>query len=118
MKLRMQGNSLRLRLTRPEVERLRESGAVVETARFSGGSSLTYQIRKGTGVEVHAGLADGALTIYVPTAQVDGWAASDEVGISAQDGVMHILIEKDFRCLTRPPEEEPDAYPNPEGSRC
>ena len=54
MKLRIQGNSLRFRLTRSEVARLHESAIVEETAHFSVESGLTYRIRKGSGGDIRA----------------------------------------------------------------
>jgi hypothetical protein len=115
MKLRIQGDSLRLRLTRSEVARLHECGVVEETARFGNGPGLTYRIRKSANdAGIRAELTDGAITVHVPPSTVEAWATSDEVGLAARDGVLRILIEKDFRCLTRPREEdEPDAYPHP-----
>ena len=114
MKLRIQGNSLRFRLTRSEVARLQQSASVEETAHFSVERGLTYRIRKSPGGEIRAELTDGAITVEVPAGIVDGWAASDDVGINARDGKMRIAIEKDFRCLTRPREEDAqDAYPHP-----
>jgi hypothetical protein len=113
MKLRIQGNSLRFRLTRSEVARLHESAIVEETANFSVESGLTYRIRKGTGGDIRAELIEGAITVHVPSAVIDGWATSEDVGINARDGQMRIAIEKDFRCLTRREEDEADAYPHP-----
>jgi len=118
MKLRIQGESLRFRLTRLEVARLHESGMVEETAHFGAGRSLTYRIRKGAGGDMRAELAEGAITVHVPAGIADGWAASEEVGIDARDGVMRIAIEKDFRCLTHSREDEPDAYPHPAETDC
>jgi len=113
MKLRIQGNSLRFRLTRSEVARLHESAIVEETAHFSVESGLTYRIRKGAGGDIRAELMEGAITVHVPSTVIDGWATSDDVGINARDGQMRITIEKDFRCLTRREEDEADAYPHP-----
>ena len=45
MKLRLNGNSLRLRLTRPEVTQLREAGAVEQSVDFGLGTVLTYRIQ-------------------------------------------------------------------------
>jgi hypothetical protein len=45
MKLRLQGNSVRLRLTRSEVERLRETGLVEESIEFGSGESLVYRLQ-------------------------------------------------------------------------
>jgi hypothetical protein len=117
MKLRIQGNSLRLRLTRSEVARLHENGGIEETAHFGVGRSLTYSIRKRVGDSgVRAELVDAKITVHVPAGAVAAWATSDEVGINARDGVMRIAIEKDFRRLTRSREEDdPDAWPHPAG---
>jgi hypothetical protein len=113
MKLRVQGHSLRLRLTRSEVARLDEHGTVEEAASFSSGGSLTYRIRTHAGTKpVQADFTSGAITVRIPTETVRAWVAGDEVGLYAQDGALRIAIEKDFRCLTRA-EEEPDAYPHP-----
>jgi hypothetical protein len=113
MKLRIQGNSLRLRLTRSEVMAVHQTGAVEETAQFSSGNELRYRIQSGGG-EIRADFNGVTLTVYVPQRSIEGWVISDEVGLSARNGEMSIAIEKDFRCLTHPKEQdEPDAYPHP-----
>ena len=114
MKLRIQGNSLRFRLTRSEVARLDEDGLIAESTYFGVGHPLTYRLRKETdGADVHAELADEVITVSAPAVEVHKWATSDEVGVTARDGVLRIAIEKDFRCLTRREEDEADAYPHP-----
>jgi len=115
MKLRLQGNSVRLRLTRSDVERLRDAGLVEELVDFGSGEALTYRLlsRPEPG-PVRAGFREGAITVSMSMDVAQGWASSDEVGIHAQSGALTISIEKDFRCLTRPPEEQQrDAYPHP-----
>jgi hypothetical protein len=115
MKLRLQGNSLRLRLTRSEVARLHEHGAAEETVPFSTGSRLTYCVRERADADaVQADLCNGVITVHVPAEAILSWATSDEVGLYGQDGPLRIAVEKDFRCLTRPKDEEsPDVYPHP-----
>ncbi len=115
MKLRLQGNSVRLRLTRPEVERLCQTGLVEESANFGGSGTLTYRLRTVSHSDaVHAVLQDGAIAISIGKNAAGAWAGSDEVGIYAQAGDLLISIEKDFRCLTRPlDDQERDAYPHP-----
>jgi hypothetical protein len=119
MKLRLKGNSLRLRLTRSEVVRLRDEGAVEESAEFGGGAVLRYRInaRKGTG-SIETAFQDGVVEVLLPQRIAHEWACSDEVGIYGASGAMQVAIEKDFRCLTRPEEQEdPDVYPNPNAAR-
>jgi hypothetical protein len=114
MKLRLQSNSVRLRLTRSEVERLRDT-ALVEASVDFGGEVLAYRLQsKAEQGPVGAAFRQGIVTVSVATEVAQAWAASDEVGIYAQSGVLAISIEKDFRCLTRPLDrQEPDAYPHP-----
>lgn len=115
MKLRVQGNSLRLRLTRSEVAALDSKGEVTEEIRFSSGGALTYRLEKRTGAEaLAASLSNGLISISVPAAAAARWVGSEEVGVYGQDGELRIAIEKDFRCLTRASDEqEADAYPHP-----
>ncbi len=47
MKLRIKGNSLRLRLQQAEIAALREGKAVEETVRFSPASRLVYALERG-----------------------------------------------------------------------
>jgi hypothetical protein len=115
MKLRLQDNSVRLRLTRSEVARLRETGLVEESVDFGAGQVLAYRLqsRQEHG-PVEAAFSEDILTVSVPSEIAQAWTGSDEVGLYAQSGALTISIEKDFRCLTRrPDEQERDAYPHP-----
>ena len=114
MKLRIKGNSVRLRLTRPEVVRLRDAGLVEESAGFSGGEALTYRLRSvATPGPLRAAFHQGTIEVTVSSETARDWAVAEDVGLYAQAGGLQIAIEKDFRCLTRPDCEEPDAYPHP-----
>ena len=42
MKLRIKGNMVRLRLTQPEVARLRDAGQVIESTEFPGRPSAVF----------------------------------------------------------------------------
>ena len=115
MKLRLRGNSVRLRLTRSEVGRLRDTGLVQESVEFGGGERLVYRLQSQPDPDVaRAGFKHGGVTVSISVEAAQAWADSDEVGIYAQSGALRISIEKDFRCLTRPlDEQERDAYPHP-----
>jgi hypothetical protein len=115
----MQGNSLRLRLTRPDVQRLTETGAVEESVEFSPASRLIYRVQtQHAQSEVDAAFADSAITVTIHPDRVRTWAESEQVGIYARSGLLLIAVEKDFRCLTRPLDDhERDTYPNPLDAR-
>jgi hypothetical protein len=123
MKLRVRGSSLRLRLTRTEVERLAGTeGCVEDTVRFGPATSLTYRIRRGEGSAVRASLDGATIEVVVPRATLDPWASSEQVGFDAEQPVgdsapLRIVVEKDWTCLTaRAGEEDVDTFPNPNKS--
>ncbi len=116
MKLRIKGNTIRLRLTQSEVDKLSE-GTVEDRTQFPGGQSLIYKIQSAEQFRVN--FNDGIVLISVPTKQVKDWANSDKIEIAnsiqlENNEQLEISIEKDFKCLTeRPKEDESDMYPNP-----
>jgi hypothetical protein len=126
VKLRIRGNSIRLRLGRSEVRRLADEGRVRESTSFGPTQSLFYTIEAAVdAAEISASFEGGTLRIRVPRDAVRRWVTGGEVGISATqpigDGMgasLSILIEKDLECIDGP-ESEPqdDAFPNPQRCR-
>lgn len=117
MKLRIRGNSIRLRLLKSEVANLRGTGVVADSTEFPGGSKLTYRIAwEPEAASVSASFVNDVLSVHVPKAELLAWAEDEEkVGIEAEADGLSILIEKDFVCLTRTDDPDNlDAYPNPE----
>lgn len=119
MKLRIKGDSLRLRLSQTELQTFAETGRVADSIRFPGGRSLSYVLTKDAVVgEVTADFAEDAITVRLPAALAQEWAGSDRVGMEQRQvlegGELRLLIEKDFQCLTeRPGEDESDNFPHP-----
>jgi len=113
MKLRIQGNSLRLRLTQKEVALVRNHGLVESVIEFAPGHSLVYLLEGSPNAETMSATFDGrAIRVTIPMHQMTDWVESDRVGIEVRSGVQ-LLVEKDFQCLHRSVEQEPDAYPHP-----
>ncbi|HEY4085074.1 MAG TPA: hypothetical protein VGM43_04010 [Bryobacteraceae bacterium] len=116
MKLRIQDDTLRLRLTRGEVDDLGRGLAVERSVHFSGGRALQYIVTgSAASASPQATYSGDAIRVSLPEALVKTWATGDEVGIEGQDGPIRILVEKDFQCLHRDAPAEPDAFPNPMG---
>ncbi len=120
MKLRIQGNSLRLRLTQSEVEAFRENGRVEEHIRFRPGEYMVYALEASDIVgHLAARYEEGRVTLLAPSAQGATWADTDQVGMEGEqriegDEVLTILVEKDFKCMHGPASrQEEDAFPNP-----
>lgn len=113
MKLRIKGNSIRLRMTQSEVARLAAEGSVREAVEF-GDKTFGYEIRSLDRVNtVNADLSGNSIVVSVPAAQVSEWADTDAVSIE-HEGIPSVLIEKDFACLSeRKNEDDSDAFPNP-----
>ena len=119
MKLRIDRDSLRLRLSRSDIEQFRETGVCTETLRFVSGSRLTYTLA--TSSQLMAMAAEyhqDCIRFLVPVAMAQQWAGSDQISLScdlAECGGPSLLIEKDFQCLHRddPSTNDGDAFPNP-----
>jgi hypothetical protein len=113
MKMRLQGDSLRLRLGQSEIARLRDQGAVEESVSFGSGAALVYRIQSDRHTEtLQADFDGGVVTVHIAADRAQAWTSGDDVGVYAQNGKLSIAIEKDFRCLTQT-EPEPDAFPHP-----
>jgi hypothetical protein len=122
MKLRLQGNSLRLRLNQQEVAQFSKTGYVEESIDFGAGASLTYILESSSKIEIpQAIFRGGQLRVQMPSAAGNEWVTTDRVGVSGEQALaggkqLEIVIEKDFQCIHRD-EPEPDAYPNPLAAR-
>ncbi len=120
MKLRIFGNSLRLRLSQSEVASLHQTGKVEDHISFgkSAGQSLTYTLESSGASQITATFEAGRIAVAVPEALARQWALSEEVSLKAEQPTnigetLKILIEKDFKCLTPREEDESDNFPNP-----
>ena len=124
MKLRIRGNSIRLRLTQSEVRRLADEGTVEESTDFGGGRRFGYRLRTDDVTAPVASFDGGAVLVRLPSDVVRRWADGNEVGIEGTQPVgggatLKILVEKDFVCIDGPADEnQDDAFPNPRGAAC
>ena len=105
MKLLIQGNTLRLRLSQSEVAQFSKTGFVEDSIQFAPGASFAYALESSSSLSAPQALyANGCLRIQVPRADSTDWACSDRVGIAGERPLesgkhLSILIEKDFQCL-------------------
>lgn len=121
MKLRIRGNSIRLRLTKSDIAQFAASGRVEEILEFGFAKpAFCYRLDKTAEADtVSASFEDNCLKISIPVVDAEEWVKSERVGIeSAQpagdNNVLRILIEKDFACLdNRAGDEDSDTFTNP-----
>jgi len=121
MKLRIQGSSLRFRLTQKEVQRIHQQESVRELVQLgSSNPTFSYSLNVHTDERPLTVLyRNNEISVSIPKQMAQQWAATDQVGIEEHitlesKNTLHVLVEKDFRCLHRDVTEEPDQYPNPQ----
>ena len=118
MKIRIKGNSIRMRLSKSEVNRLGSEGYLEEQTQFVG-SALIYALRSMKDTEqLSADFSDNKITVFAPEAFLKSWPQNEVVGIDANmpllnTGSLYILIEKDFVCLDATSEDQSDNFENP-----
>ena len=119
MKVRILGNTIRLRVKMFETDAILEKGMIEEVLEFgpSEENKLRFRVLKGDDSFVieQAGLT---ISVIVPGTLVKKWATTDLVGFeevitTTKGSVIKVLIEKDFACLDGEREEEEGSYPNP-----
>ena len=115
MKLRIRGDSLRIRLSQSEVHAFAERGALEDATTFGPSARLVYALAFGE--TISATLTGARILVTIPAAAARAWATNEEVGLEAAqstgEGTLKILVEKDFACLKPRGEEDADAYPHP-----
>jgi len=123
MKLRIRGDSIRLRLKRGEVDQLAAGTSIVEETHFPG-AILTYRLDVSENGSIAATFDNGSLAVSLPNPIVLAWANTDEVSLHAEQELsgtscLSLLIEKDFKCLEpghhRDCEDDEDTFPHPSG---
>jgi hypothetical protein len=124
MKLRIRGDSIRIRVTQAELREIAEHGSVRDRINFGDGVALTYALESDPKArEPSARYAGQIVSIVLPAATVQRWASSNEVSIEGEQPIgggerLRILVEKDFACLQpRTGEDESDMFPNPQDAK-
>lgn len=118
MKIRIKGNSVRYRLTRPEVENFCRNGYLEEVTEFPSGH-FKYALRAKTDIDqLQADFVGNTITMFLPDSEKEKWFHSELVGyknsIHTSDGSsMALMLEKDFVCLDNTEEDQTQNYPNP-----
>ena len=121
MKLRICGDSIRLRLKISEVERIAAGESLVEETHLPD-SVLTYCLEVSENGGMAATFSDGKLVVTLPKSDAETWASTNEVSLHSEQpladaGTLSLLVEKDFTCLEpghhRACMDDDDTYPHP-----
>ena len=119
MKIRIKGKSIRLRLSRSEVDTLATQGYVEERTEFFN-STLTYALQAKDEIDnLKADFSENTITMFVPKAWAANWNKDETVGFShtlnlPTGSTLSLLMEKDFKCIdSDTTEDQTDNYENP-----
>jgi hypothetical protein len=123
MKLRLRGNSVRLRVNQREVAALAAGRALSEGVRFPAGNSFIYTLEPFPASAPEASFRDGIICVKVPDSTLRDWATDDTIGLyfdlPGRGSILKITIEKDLECVNESVEErDPYAYPRGNDSHC
>ncbi len=119
MKLRIKGNSLRIRLTKTEIANFGERGLIEDRTEFINGTDLVYTLLRKPGIDqLEAGFSENRITVWVPEKIAGEWTTTDIVGFENKMDMgngkhLFLLIEKDFVCLDTTFEDQSDNFVNP-----
>ncbi len=83
MKLRIKGNSLRLRLTQSEIQEFQEKGIVQEVIKFgiSPLQRMNYILQQFDGNEMNASYESNTMIVNVPNSIAATWVTTNQVGV-------------------------------------
>lgn len=118
MKLRIKGNSVRLRLSKTEVANFAKQGYLQEITEF-GNTQLIYALAKNTVInQLSAKMEANKITVEMPADIATNFTDTDEIGFQNQYAIhenlsLFLLVEKDFVCIDNTFEDQSDNYPNP-----
>jgi len=121
MKLRIKGNSIRLRVSRSELERFLSGNRIEETVHFAPETDarLIYALESARqAVPVVVRYQPQAVTVVLSEDQARIWSGENEIGVYTSveigaAGALEVIVEKDFACLDRSDEDNTDTFVNP-----
>lgn len=126
MKLRIKGNSLRVRITPSEMARLLETGRIDETIHFASDENayLTYALEHAPEAPaISVRYSPNEVAVVLSSAEAHRWSSGQDIGLYGETattrGPLQLAVEKDFACLDKNDAENVDTFPNPhQGAVC
>ncbi|HET6168685.1 MAG TPA: hypothetical protein VFE01_00840 [Terracidiphilus sp.] len=126
MKLRIMGDSLRLRIAPSEMARLLQDGRIEDTVHLGTGrdQSLIYALEHAAGRGSVGVRYEGArITVVLPSQMARAWAQGDTVGVYGAVELgpvrLEVAVEKDWACRDKGETDNRDTFPNPnQGANC
>lgn len=118
MKIRIKGDSVRIRLSKSELDFIGKEGYLNDMTRFPNGKFEYGLIVRHDITQMQAEFNSKGIFLLIPQHWADEWVATQRVGFDSRvplpdGGELYLLIEKDFQCLDNTDENQSDMYPNP-----
>ncbi len=118
MKIRIKGNSIRIRLSKSETALFAAKGYLEERTDF-GNSDFIYTVKSTEDNIMSADFINGNITMHVPRHLITQWIASNLVALDYNmpvnnDKTLYLILEKDFKCIDAViTEDQSDYFENP-----
>ena len=119
MKIRILNNSIRLRLSQPEINSLLKGEMVEGKLSFPKGGSWKYQLtpKKQDPLFEIQYTGDG-INLLINSNEVEGFSSDDVIAnestLSTPDGALKILVEKGCKCLSSREEDQSQLFAHPD----
>lgn len=119
MKIRLNGNSIRYRLSKTDIANFGKHGLIEEKTEFPNSPPFYYCLQKKEGIKnIEASFSGNRICIFVPENMATEWTTTDVVGFDSKMSLgeekdLLLLIEKDFACIDHSLEDQSDNYLNP-----
>jgi len=126
MKIRITDDSIRLRITPSELERLLSDKEVKTTIGWMEEAkviSITFVVKPSNDTYVNYVKNTNTYIINWISGELQSWGSSIEVGLYQDFNIsagqnLSLAIEKDFECKGRKDEDKSDRFPNTSGTNC
>jgi hypothetical protein len=124
MKLRLEDNEIRIRLSNPEVEEFNEFGTIEGKTMFGQlpQNTLRYTLNSDLKtLKITASFDKQSITINIPSQLAKEWTNTKLISIGEEimisdNRYLKVLIEKDFQRLNARHEKDLAAFPNPKAN--
>ena len=118
MKIRIKGNSIRLRLTKTDVQNLKKNGFIEETTTIGNQQVFKYAlVIDADKPQISASFNENKITLYISKKEAHIITDTDEITVkgsqkNGEEKDLFLLVEKDLECLDTTFEDQSDMYKN------
>ena len=118
MKIRIKGNSIRLRLTKTDIQNLKEKGIVEEKTIIGSEEIFKYSLVVDEKIAtISAEFQANTIKVFLSKKEADLLTETDEITVegsqnNGEEKGLFLLVEKDLQCLDTTYEDQTDMYEN------